>query len=348
MVTITIKDIARETGFSLTTVSAVLRNKSRDLQIKPETERLILETADKLGYVRSSLALEMRTGQSRNIVILRPYRPFDFLFTATLQAEITAAQSGYSIRNSYVNDETGAEFSAILARIISLRPAALITCTDFGPNKKLLTECVRKHKLPWLSLDFHDPDADINAGTDDRSGIETAVGHLVSLGHTRIVHATDTLKAQYADVRYNAFCDSMRSRGLTVDESLCFHDYFLDDSSKLKQYAARIATMKNPPTAICCGSDYMAVKLMMLLPRCGLRIPEDISLIAYGGLSVSVLCEPVLTSVLQPFEQMTDLAIRELLKLVRKEPFLNEIKMVPVLKPGETVLPCGQRGKFKS
>ena len=339
MVTITIKDVARETGFSLTTVSAVLRNKSRDLQIKPETERLILETADKLGYVRSSLALEMRTGQSSAIAILRPYRPFDFLFTATLQAEITAAQSGYSIRNIYVKEETGADFSAILDRIISLRPAALITCTDFGSNKKTLTECVRKHKLPWLSLDFHDPDADINAGTDDKGGIETAVGHLVSLGHTRIAHATDTLKAQYADVRFRAFCDSMHSRGMSVDESVCFHDYFLDDSTKLKQYAARIAAMKNPPTAICCGSDYMAVKLMMLLPRCGLRIPEDISLIAYGGLSVAALCEPVLTSVLQPFEQMTDLAIRELLKLVRKEPFLNEIKMVPVLKPGETVLP---------
>lgn len=336
---ITIKDIARETGYSASTVSAVLRNKSRDLQIKPATEKMILKTAEKLGYVKNNLALEMRTGKSKTIVILRPLRSHEFLFTATIQAEITVSQYGYSIRNFFMKDETGNDFNAILKKIVSLCPAAIITYSDFGPNRKLLTECIRKHKLPWLSVDFHDRDADINAFTDDKEGIDVSVDHLLSHGHTRIAHATDTLKAQYADVRFHAFLDSMRKRGMKVDESICFHDYFLNDSANLKRYAERIAAMKDPPTAITCGSDFMAVKLMMLLPRCGLRIPEDISLIAYGGLSFYKLCEPVLTTVHQPFEQMIDLACRELLKKIWKEPFRPEIKLPPELKAGGTVLP---------
>ena len=323
MVTVTVKDIARETGYSVPTVTAVLRNKARELQIKPSTEKLILETAEKLGYVKSDLALEMRTGQSKTIVILRPHATHEFIFTVTEQSEIIASQHGYHIRTVINTASSGSDdFAGILRKIVSMRPAAIITCTDFGSDKPMLAEWVRKHKLPWLGLDYYEPDADITAVTDDRTGIDLSIEYLHSLGHTRIIHATDTLKAQYADIRYRAFLDSMRSRGLDVDESLCFHDYFLD-ASNLKQFVERIAAMKNPPTAISCGSDYMAVKLLMLLPYCGLRVPKDISLIAYGGLAFRNLCVPALTAVYQPFDQLVDQAIRELLKMIRKEPYQN-------------------------
>ena len=193
-----------------------------------------------------------------------------------------------------------------------------------------------KYNLPHLSIDYDDPDSDIRVVTDDHAGIQIAVDHLVSLGHTRIAHATDTLKSQYADVRFRAFCDAMQSRGLTVDESLCFHDYFLDDCSNLKLYAARIAAMKNTPTAIVCGSDYMAVKLLMILMQHGVRIPDDISIIGYGGVSVSKLTVPALTTIRQPFEEMAVTAVTELIKCVRKEKYQSYSVIDPQLIPGET------------
>lgn len=333
---ISIKDVARETGFSVSTVSAVLRKKALELGIKPETNRLVLETAERLGYRKNDIAVQMQSGRSKTLLLFLPDSVLSHQAGIEFQAGRTAAQYGYICREVFFNEKATEEFRHILDKAICQCPAAFITCIDMGAKFDILFEYARKYHIPCASLDFNSPDADICVQTDDAYGISLGAEHLLELGHTRIIHATDTLKAQYARVRFQAFRDCMKKHGLEVEESLCFHDYFLEDSSALIQFVKKLSKLKNPPTAITCGSDYMAVKLLMQLPRYGLRIPEDVSIVGYGGLPIASISTPRLTTVHQSFEEIADIAIKDILKLFRNEPFKRRHLHRPVLDIAET------------
>lgn len=334
---VSIKDVAKEAGYSVATVSAVLRNSDKELGIKPSTSEKILKAAEKLGYVKSNIALEMKKGYTKTFIFLRPKNGYEYLNSAMYQAEFKAMRHDYSIRNIIFDSDDGNKMRDLLDKIISVRPAALITCMDPGPNKRLIMDYCAKYHLAHVSLDFNDPDSDIRVITDDHAGIGTAVDHLVSLGHTRIAHATDTLIAQYADVRFRAFQDAVKRNGLEFDDSICYHDYYTPrNHPALIGYIERIMAMKDRPTAIVCGSDNIAVKLLMILMQLGIRIPDDISVIGYGGISASKLTVPPLTTIRQPFEEMAETAVEELMKYLRKETYRNHLVIDPMLIPGGT------------
>lgn len=346
---VSIKDVAKEAGYSVATVSAVLRNSDKELGIKPSTSEKILKAAEKLGYVKSNIALEMKKGYTKTFIFLRPKNGYEYLNSAMYQAEFKAMQYDYSIRNIIFDSDDGNKMRDLLDKIISVRPAALITCMDPGPNKKLIMDYCAKYHLAHVSLDFNDPDSDIRVVTDDHAGIGTAVDHLVSLGHTRIAHATDTLIAQYADIRFRAFQDAVKRNGLEFDDSVCYHDYCTQQyHPALIGYVERIIAMKNRPTAIVCGSDDIAVKLLMVLMQHGIRVPDDISVIGYGGISASELTVPALTTIRQPFEEMAETSVAELIKCLRKEKYQKYFVINPQLIPGETVSPVQKKSSSKN
>ena len=346
---VSIKDVAKESGYSVATVSAVLRNSDKELGIKPSTSEKILKAAEKLGYVKSNIALEMKKGYTKTFVHLRPKHGYEYLGAAMNQAEFKAMHHDYSIRNIIYESDDREKMRGLLDKIISIRPAALITCADPGPNKKMIMDYCSKYHLAHVSIDFNDPDVDIRIVTDDHAGIGTAVDHLVSHGHTCIAHATDTLIAQYADVRFRAFQDAVKRNGLKFDESICYHDYYTPQNyPALTGYAERIMAMKNRPSAIVCGSDHIAVKLMMILMQLGVRIPDDISIIGYGGISASKLTIPQLTTIRQPFEEMAETAVEELMKFIRKEPYRKHLVIDPMLIPGGTTASIRKKNSTKT
>lgn len=339
---ISIRDIAKETGYSITTVGAVLRDQAERFGIKRETKEKILAVSRSLGYCKNDLAAQMKSGQSRTLLMLLNdssayYTP------AVLNACNTATRNNYILRLAYT---TGTEnFEEYVQSLFQQRPAALLYLGDPGNREKTILNYVQRYAIPYITLDFENPHATLNILFEQAAGIREAVLHLKELGHTRIVHATDTLAAQYAQQRLTIYRDIMHENGLELDDSLCFHDRFLDDSTALKQYAVRLAAMppEQRPTAITCGSDYMEVKLLFFFTRLGLRVPEDISLVGFGGISMLTLSiEPKLTTIDQRLELHGRVSIEKTLALLKKIPTPDPVRIPTALLRGETTAPVNK------
>ncbi len=310
---ITIKDIARDTGFSVTTVSAVLGNRADTLGIKEETRRVIREASHKLGYRRNELASQMQSGQSKTMFVFFQKCAEELYACSALRATNAAFKYGYNLKE-ILYDEKADDFEALLNQCLGQWPAAFFSWGDNGENYELLLQYARKYRIPLASLDIESESADFSVLTDDRSGIAEAVDYLYRQGHRRIAHATDTPKAQYALRRRRLYRECLAERGLAMDEVNSFAEAFNTDPAELIAYAKRLAGAKERPTAITCGSDHIALKLLLLFERFGLRVPEDISLIGYGSLSFARIALPRLTTITQGFEEIGEAALEAMLK----------------------------------
>lgn len=314
---VSIKDIARHTGYGVSTVSAVLSNKASSLGIKQATCDKITAAAAELGYRRNNIAAQMQSGRSRMLVQFLPDFHGDYLSRSALMANIAALKLGYTTREIVFSRNS--DFRKLVDNAIEQRPAAFFAWNIQGPRLEILLHDSRRYKIPLALLDIDVEEADLCVITDDFSGIRQAVDHLYELGHRRIVHATDTLKAQYAKNRFNAYAQCLKEKGLVLDKSLCYHDYLTSNPEKLIEYVKMLTSLREPPTAVTCGSDYIAFKLMMLFPRFGFRVPEDISLIGFGGLPLAKVAVPMLTTIDQSLDRLGANAVETMIRLLNRK-----------------------------
>lgn len=337
---VTQKDIARETGFSVTAVATVLRGEAASVGIKAATAEKIRETAARLGYKKSTLALQMKSGNFNTVIQLLPDPGSEHIALSVLHAANAGADAGFTMRE-YFHRENLPEFEALLNKVIGLWPVAFFVWSDIGPRFEPLYLCAARYKIPVVSIDYDSPRSELSVLTDDRKGILEAVRHLTALGHRRIVHVTDTFDAQYALSRYEHYREALRNAGLELDDSLCFHEPFFSEPERLIRYAERIISMKKDrPTAITCGSDYAALKIVQLLQCGGLHVPGDISVVGYGGLPIAYTSMPVITTIAQPFARLGMTAV-ELLPNVLNRTVKDKIhRLDSVFQLGQTTGVC--------
>ncbi len=331
---VSIKDIARHTGFGISTVSAVLSNKAGNLGIKQETCRKILDAAEELGYRRNTIAAQMQSGRSRTLIQFLPDFYGDYLFQSVIMTNITAFKFGYTTREIVYS--RSCDFRKLMDSAIEQRPAAFLAWNVQGPRLEILQTNSRRYRIPLALLDIDAADAALCVLTDDLSGIRLAVEHLLQLGHRRIVHVTTTLKARYAKHRFNAYEQCLKEKGVVLEKSLCYHDHLATTPDKLIQYVQMLASLPEPPTAITCGTDYIALKLMTLLPRFGFRIPEDISLVGFGGLPLAKIMIPQLTTVDQSLDQLGAHAVENMVRLLDGESIPPRICLPTTLTIAQT------------
>ena len=331
---VSIKDIARHTGFGISTVSAVLSNKAGNLGIKQETCRKILDAAEELGYRRNTIAAQMQSGRSRTLIQFLPDFYGDYLFQSVIMTNITAFKFGYTTREIVYS--RSCDFRKLMDSAIEQRPAAFLAWNVQGPRLEILQADSHRYRIPLALLDIDAADAEFCVLTDDLSGIRLAVEHLYQLGHRRIVHVTTTLKAQYAKQRFNAYEQCLKEKGIVLEKSLCYHDHLATTPDKLIQYVQMLASLPEPPTAITCGTDYIALKLMTLLPRFGFRIPEDISLVGFGGLPLAKIMIPQLTTVDQSLDQLGAHAVENMVRLLDGESIPPRICLPTTLTIAQT------------
>lgn len=315
---ITMKDIALHTGVSIATVSAVLRNKDVELCIKRETAANIRKAAKELGYRRSDAALQMQSGKSKNMIQFLPENSGDYFAIAAIKTSSVAVEQGYSVKDIFHGNDDK-EFEDLVFQTLGQWPVGYLTWSS-GNKFNILYKLASKYNIPVITLDFDEKLATASILSDDTLGMRQAVEYLASIGHRKIGHATDPLTLKYASMRYDGYKKALDEFGLDLNEEWCFHGNSHDKHKELVKYVERIAAMRDRPTAIVCGSDYIAVRLMMICPSTGLLIPRDISIIGYGGLPIAEQCAPHLTTIVQPFGEFGKIAIEILLKTIEKQP----------------------------
>ncbi|MDN3295193.1 LacI family DNA-binding transcriptional regulator [Streptomyces ficellus] len=304
-----IKDVARVAGVSVGTVSNVI---NRPDAVAEETRARVLSTIERLGYVRSESARQLRAGRSRilSLLVLDMANPF-FVDVAS-GAERAAREAGLGVMlcNSAQSADEEAEYLGLFAE--QRVRGVLITPVDpTGGNLRAF----ERQGIPYVLVDR------VAAGTegcsvsvDDVTGGALAVRHLIAQGHTEIAYVTGPLRlAQCQDRRAGAL-QALAEAGLPGERLRVIEAERLDVAAG-RDSGARLLGMPSRPTAVFCANDLLALGVLQALYGAGVGVPGDVALVGYDDIEFASAATVPLTSVRQPAFQMgrmaADLLIEE-------------------------------------
>jgi LacI family transcriptional regulator, repressor for deo operon, udp, cdd, tsx, nupC, and nupG len=304
-----IRDVARIAGVSVATVSRAL---SMPDKVSSESLAKVHAAVAQVNYKPNMLARNFRSARSYAVVVLVPdiANPFYGLFIRAL--EDRAQQKGYAV---LLGDTRGTEEreheyirrveTRLADGIIQLRPSSEKTKNNIPKDIPCVYAC---------GCEFNTGPA---IHIDNRGSARTMVDYLISLGHRRIAVISGLKDNPHTIDRLEGYKDSLRNAGIEYAKELIAEGDFTMWSGL--NAAFQFCNMKQPPTAIFCMNDEMAIGAMQTLKAQGIRIPEDMSVTGFDDISYAKYCDPSLTTISQPAEEMGKMAMDMLLRIIEGE-----------------------------
>ena len=338
VVAVTIKDIARLSGVSITTVSRVLNNRP---DVSAESRRKVEAVIESTNYIPNNSARELVRTDSNNIglVVRGVSNPF---YTDIICAiETAVSEAGYTlVMQQIASGKDEIKHGAMMQREKRLRGIIFLGGQfDYTPEK------VASITVPFVCCSYANHYGTLpkenysSVSIADEATAYEAVRHLITCGHTRIaalIPATDD--HSISQLRYEGYVKALRDHGIEADPALvlCSGDYDIRGAYETVRDALACDGSRDF-TALFAISDNMAIGAMRALRDAGRRVPEDCSLIAIDGLELSAYIEPPLTTLCQPMEQMGRDSVKQLLALMNGEGAHTQHILPTTLREGKSV-----------
>lgn len=273
-----IKDVAREAGVSLGTVSNVL---NRPELVAESTRTRVLDVIGAIGYIRTDGARQLHGLASRVIAVVTP-GPADPFFTAMatgVQQAAREADLGVMVcTDARDPDEERRHLSLIVSH--QVRGAVLLS----GDGVDRTVAAFRRHAVPFVVADQYAPEgAACSVGSDDLAGGYAAVRHLLELGHRSIAYVGGPDRLASARYRLAGARRAVGGAGLVAASLRALSCPALTVEAG-RDAGYRILGLPVRPTAVFCADDLLALGMMQALYRAGLRIPEDVALVGYDDI----------------------------------------------------------------
>jgi len=306
-----IKDIAREAGVSTATVSHVI-NKTK--YVSDPTREKVQRAIKKFNYHPNAHAQSLALGKSKIIGLLVSDISNPFFPEVIKSIEAAVIASGYNLfllNTNYEMDRT----LEYVQRLIQMKVAGIILMiAEF--DQALVNEAKRR-KTSFVFQDLGVVGEKVsNIILDYAVGIDEAVQHLVSLGHTEIAHIAGAHEIHSAGVRRRAFVDSMKRHLPNALTTRVYEGDFRFEGGHLA--ASQMLAEKTLPTAVVVANDLMALGAMQQFKAAGLHVPRDISIVGFDDISFASLAEPALTTVCSPRVEFGRRAVEALMLTVDK------------------------------
>ena len=279
-------DIARLSGFSRATVSAVLNGTRK---VSEGTRAKIIECMHSQDYESGLIAKSLVGTFSRMVVVLTPDlgSPFHMMVFRGINAALYAQGYHVMVHSVHAGDENDPD---TLAALKSYRPGGFIILRGAEGINDFRVHELSKEGVPVLIMGLPCKNVEtLLIGLDERTGIKIATDYVISMGHRKLAYIDGGAK----------------ERRLGFVESLFEHK--LQDSvtivagpSAREGYEATLKALSDPanrPTALVCFSDMVAVGAYRAIRELHLDIPKDISVIGFDGIEFSELLSPPLTTV---------------------------------------------------
>jgi LacI family transcriptional regulator len=291
--------VAELAGVSRTTVSFVL-NDVPGVKISAETRRRVLEAARQLDYYPTAAARSLASGRTQRIGLVlgegQRRLAADAFLPAFLQG-ITASihRRGYLLVLQMAEDVPSYEAYARLIREQQVDGLILSGPRTDDPLVPQLAE----ERFPLILHGRLDGSEFPCVDVDNRAGAYQAVTHLISLGHRRIGFISNAPFAYSgAQDRFSGYRQALGEHDIPLDESIVFPAAFLPEAGAAA--IQELLGLSDPPTAMFCASDVVALGAMGAIRNAGLSIPEDIAVAGFDDIFLAAHADPPLTTVRVP------------------------------------------------
>ena len=333
----TIKDIARLSGVSITTVSRVLNNRP---DVSAESRRKVEAVIESTNYIPNNSARDLvRTGSNNiGLVVRGVSNPFYIDIIRAIERAVTEA--GYTLVMQQIDSgKDEVSHGAIMQREKRLRGIIFLGGQfDYTPEK------VASITVPFVCCSYANhygtlpKESYSSVSIADEATAYEAVRYLIACGHTRIAALIPAIDDHsISQLRYEGYVKALRDHGIDADPALVLCTGGYDIRNAYETVKGELARDSGGFTAVFAISDNMAIGAMRALRDGGRRIPEDCSVIAIDGLELSSYIEPPLTTFCQPKEEMGRESVRQLLALMNGEGAHMQHILPTTLREGRSI-----------
>jgi len=329
---ITIKDIAKIAGVSHSTVSRALNGHSA---ISEKTTDRIKKIASDLGYVPSAVARGLKTNRSQalGVIVNQIDDPF---FSEILQGiEDVLQKTGYSLFVAASNRDPSREKTIVQAMRERQVDGVIVCTTQFGDEHKSILEHfgfpivaignLEGTNYKWLV--YH----------DDFYGIAQITNYLIELGHRKIAYLGNSRAERTTRGRLNSFIQEMNAAKFPIpDEYIYQCPNGRPEGGEVG--AKHCVDLVDPPTAIICFNDMMAIGVLKVLRQAGLQVPRDCSVVGFDDIPIAAYTYPSLTTLEQPKYQLGYEAAQMMYKVLKAQSEINPDQGQKLMLRGQLIV----------
>jgi len=309
------KDIARELGVSIITVSKVLRNHD---DISEKTRKRVLDKVREMNYTPNLAARSLVTGRTYLVGLVVPDLMHTFFAQIAKSLSSALLKKGYCLTISTSDEDPEVEERTV-TRLLARRMDALIIASAATRSPTL--ERIVNEGPPLVLVDRRFPDLDANyVGTDDEAVGAMATEHLIDIGCERIAHlrGPDTSCGRG---RLAGFQKTLLRHGMIAPEGYISAQGPADVHSMEsgQELTRQLLRFKPRPDGIFTFNDSMGIGAIHAIRDAGLRVPEDIAVVGAGNLYYSEELRIPLTTVDQQTEETGERTARLVLSLLESK-----------------------------
>ncbi|MBN1888849.1 MAG: LacI family DNA-binding transcriptional regulator [Thermoflexales bacterium] len=308
---VTIQDVAKAAGVSVSTVSRVQNEKD---DVAPETYERVRQVIDRLGFTSSLAARSMRSQRTNVIGVIMPEVVSSYCIEVMRGINQAITQSDYDLIIYTTGDIRRSGAAGQERRYIALLNGGIadgmIVVAPAAP-------CFSTN-VPIVAVDPNNKSPDYPAViATNRAGASTAMAYLTGLGHRRIGFITGRLELVSANRRLQGYKEGLAAAGIPLDETLIqIGDY---EAPRAIECASALLALEDPPTAIFASNDFSATGVYQAAREAGRRIPQDLSVVGFDNVRDAAFLAPPLTTVDQFISEMGSIATNMVIKLVKGE-----------------------------
>jgi DNA-binding LacI/PurR family transcriptional regulator len=314
----TIKDVAREAGVSIATVSYVLNNSGA---VGEATRQRVLEAVEQLGYRASVIAKGLQAQESRMFgYSWRPLPPDQLnpiLEKFIHSISEAAARHNYHIL-TFPCPDLSCEIDVYRDMVESGRVDGFVLSDTNLDDQRV--RYLLEANFPFVAFGRANPDWQFPwVDVDGADGLEQAVNHLIELGHRRIACLAWPEESLTGRYRLAGYQRAMTQAGLPLPESWIIRteNYYQHAYRSTQAWLAMQPEQR--PTAIVALTDLMAMGVMNAAADAGLRVGPDLSVVGFDDIPITGYLRPPLTSLRQPITEIGEQVVTMLIDLVRGE-----------------------------
>jgi LacI family transcriptional regulator len=311
---ITIRDVAKNAGVSVSTVSRVLNGK---VDVAKSTKMHVLKVIDDLEYSSNFAARSMRSQKKNLIGLIMPDIAYPFAIEIMKGVNLAIAESEFDLlvytsgdvrKRGHITSEQ--KYITLLAKSISDGVIVVApVVSDYNIDKPIVSidPVMRNPKYPSVHA------------TNYEGSIE-AMQYLIGLGHTRIGFIGGRVELESANRRLSGYRNALEKAGIPIDEQLIVSGDYTTITGV--EGGKKLLLLKDRPTAIFASNDQMAMGVYQIAEKMGLQIPGDFSLVGFDNIPESKYLG--LTTVDQLISEMGYTATQMLIRIINEIPGENQ------------------------